>query len=222
MRFFDHCTRFVQEVDNNASAVVEVSNFKQGPEMRRVREKIANRLRVQRSLITYGHICVCVCVFILKQWVLWSILYHSLLIIHVPCVLWLCPKFFAWPIKVILYVSIGILQFPIWVIQSELIRTAITDQLWLVHLVYIYTTESVSQHETDNRLSIFACISYWLCMYNHNLRRRLVEKSVSTGWSCFSFFIFYLEVVKLPQQVGVNFVIYGLELALRLLNMCRK
>ncbi|GLD65140.1 multiple inositol polyphosphate phosphatase 1-like protein [Lates japonicus] len=53
MRFFDKCTRFVQEVDNNPSAVVEVDKFKQGPEMRRVQEKIANRLRVPYSLITY-------------------------------------------------------------------------------------------------------------------------------------------------------------------------
>nr|XP_046258382.1 multiple inositol polyphosphate phosphatase 1-like isoform X2 [Scatophagus argus] len=53
MRFFDQCTRFVQEVDNNVSAVFEVNKFKQGPEMRRVQEKIADRLRVSHSIITH-------------------------------------------------------------------------------------------------------------------------------------------------------------------------
>ncbi|KAK1905254.1 Multiple inositol polyphosphate phosphatase 1 [Dissostichus eleginoides] len=52
MRFFDHCTRYVQEVDNNSSALSEINKFRQGPEMRRVTEKIANRLGVQYSLIT--------------------------------------------------------------------------------------------------------------------------------------------------------------------------
>lgn len=54
MRFFDHCAKFVHGVDNNASAVVEVDEFKQGPEMRRVQENIARRLGVPHSLITYG------------------------------------------------------------------------------------------------------------------------------------------------------------------------
>ncbi|TWW78597.1 multiple inositol polyphosphate phosphatase 1-like [Takifugu flavidus] len=53
MRFFDQCTRFVQEVDGNPSALSEVESFKLGPEMRRVREKIAERLRVPYSDITY-------------------------------------------------------------------------------------------------------------------------------------------------------------------------
>ncbi|XP_047459773.1 multiple inositol polyphosphate phosphatase 1-like [Mugil cephalus] len=52
MRFFDQCTRFVQEVDNNPSAAPELDKFKQGPEMRRVQEKIADRLGVPYSLIT--------------------------------------------------------------------------------------------------------------------------------------------------------------------------
>lgn len=54
MRFFDKCTKFVEEVENNSSALVEVDKFKQGPEMRRVQEKIADRLRVPYSLITDG------------------------------------------------------------------------------------------------------------------------------------------------------------------------
>ncbi|CAG6016971.1 unnamed protein product [Menidia menidia] len=52
MRFFDRCTRFLQEVDNNPSAATEVDKFKQGPEMRRVQQKIADRLGVPYSLIT--------------------------------------------------------------------------------------------------------------------------------------------------------------------------
>ncbi|XP_041644900.1 multiple inositol polyphosphate phosphatase 1-like [Cheilinus undulatus] len=53
MRFFDFCPRFVEEVDKNLSAVAEVERFKQGPEMRRVQEKIADRLGVSYSLITH-------------------------------------------------------------------------------------------------------------------------------------------------------------------------
>ncbi|KAL3971962.1 plasminogen activator inhibitor 1 RNA-binding protein [Sarotherodon galilaeus] len=53
MRFFDKCTRFVEEVDNNPSAVTEVEKFKQGPEMRRVQQKIADILNVPYSSITY-------------------------------------------------------------------------------------------------------------------------------------------------------------------------
>ncbi|XP_075997902.1 multiple inositol polyphosphate phosphatase 1-like [Genypterus blacodes] len=52
MRFFDRCTRFVQDVLNNPSAVAEVKRFEKGPEMRTVREKIADRLGVEHSLIT--------------------------------------------------------------------------------------------------------------------------------------------------------------------------
>lgn len=54
MRFFDHCTRFVQEVDKNSSAVIEVDKFKQGLEMMRVQKKIAEHLGISSSLITYG------------------------------------------------------------------------------------------------------------------------------------------------------------------------
>uniref|UniRef100_A0AAX7T4Y4 Multiple inositol polyphosphate phosphatase 1 n=1 Tax=Astatotilapia calliptera TaxID=8154 RepID=A0AAX7T4Y4_ASTCA len=53
MRFFDKCTRFLEEVDNNPSAVTEVEKFKQGPEMRRVQQKIADILNVPYSSITY-------------------------------------------------------------------------------------------------------------------------------------------------------------------------
>ncbi|KAM9848029.1 multiple inositol polyphosphate phosphatase 1-like [Aulostomus maculatus] len=53
MRFFDQCTRFLQEVVYNSSAVVEVDKFKQGSEMRRVLKKIADHLGVPQSLITH-------------------------------------------------------------------------------------------------------------------------------------------------------------------------
>lgn len=56
MRFFDKCIKLVQEVDNNPSALVEITKFKKGPEMRRVQEKIADRLNVPDILITHGHI----------------------------------------------------------------------------------------------------------------------------------------------------------------------
>ncbi|XP_039995104.1 multiple inositol polyphosphate phosphatase 1a [Xiphias gladius] len=52
MRFFDKCTRFVQEVDNNPTALTEVDKFKRGAEMRRVEEKIADRLSVPYNAIT--------------------------------------------------------------------------------------------------------------------------------------------------------------------------
>ncbi|KAM4591943.1 multiple inositol polyphosphate phosphatase 1-like [Odontesthes bonariensis] len=52
MRFFDQCARFVQEVEKNPSAVTEVDKFKQGPEMKRVQQKIADRLGVPYNLIT--------------------------------------------------------------------------------------------------------------------------------------------------------------------------
>ncbi|XP_062287090.1 multiple inositol polyphosphate phosphatase 1-like [Scomber scombrus] len=52
MRFFDKCTKFVEEVDNNPSALSEVEKFKKRPEMNRVQQKIADRLNVVYSLIT--------------------------------------------------------------------------------------------------------------------------------------------------------------------------
>lgn len=54
MRFFEKCTRFVEEVERNTSALSEVEKFTQRPEMVRVREKIADRLRVPYSTITNG------------------------------------------------------------------------------------------------------------------------------------------------------------------------
>lgn len=54
MRFYTQCARLVQGVDRNASALIEIDRFTQGPDMKRVQEKIANQLRVPRRLISYG------------------------------------------------------------------------------------------------------------------------------------------------------------------------
>ncbi|XP_067093175.1 multiple inositol polyphosphate phosphatase 1-like [Osmerus mordax] len=52
MRFFDHCTKFVETVENNPPALAELDKFKLGAEMTRVQEKIADRLTVPYSRIT--------------------------------------------------------------------------------------------------------------------------------------------------------------------------
>ncbi|XP_020777185.2 multiple inositol polyphosphate phosphatase 1-like [Boleophthalmus pectinirostris] len=53
MRFFDHCPRFVQDVEKNSTAVVELEMFKNGAEMSRVLEKIEDKLNVTHRRITY-------------------------------------------------------------------------------------------------------------------------------------------------------------------------
>uniref|UniRef100_A0A672K6Q5 Multiple inositol polyphosphate phosphatase 1 n=2 Tax=Sinocyclocheilus grahami TaxID=75366 RepID=A0A672K6Q5_SINGR len=52
MRYFDQCERFVKEVENNKSALEEVKRFNEGPEMKRVMEKMADRLDVPYASIT--------------------------------------------------------------------------------------------------------------------------------------------------------------------------
>lgn len=54
MRYFDQCERFVKEVENNKSALEEVKHFNEGPEMKRVIEKMADRLEVPYASITDG------------------------------------------------------------------------------------------------------------------------------------------------------------------------
>ena len=54
MRFFDKCTRFLDEVDNNPTALSELDKFKEGPETRRVEQKIADRLGVPYDTVTAG------------------------------------------------------------------------------------------------------------------------------------------------------------------------
>lgn len=53
MRFFNHCARFVRDVDTNPSAIVEVDRFQKGPDMSRVLEKMADRLNVTHTNVTY-------------------------------------------------------------------------------------------------------------------------------------------------------------------------
>ncbi|XP_048047161.1 multiple inositol polyphosphate phosphatase 1a [Megalobrama amblycephala] len=52
MRYFDQCERFVKEVEDNKSALEEVKRFNEGPEMKRVMEKMADRLEVPYTSIT--------------------------------------------------------------------------------------------------------------------------------------------------------------------------
>lgn len=54
MRYFDQCERFVKEVESNKSALEEVKHFNEGPEMKRVMEKMADRLQVPYTRITDG------------------------------------------------------------------------------------------------------------------------------------------------------------------------
>nr|XP_056706174.1 multiple inositol polyphosphate phosphatase 1 [Euleptes europaea] len=44
MRFFDLCEKFVRDVDKNNEAMRELDDFKEGPEMKKVVERIANKL----------------------------------------------------------------------------------------------------------------------------------------------------------------------------------
>ncbi|KAG7328723.1 hypothetical protein KOW79_008667 [Hemibagrus wyckioides] len=52
MRFFDQCKRLVETVEKNKDAVMEVERFKDGPEMKRVLEKLADRLQLPYSNVT--------------------------------------------------------------------------------------------------------------------------------------------------------------------------
>lgn len=54
MRFFDHCERFVNSVENNKTALNEVHRFKSSSEMDAARRKIANRLQIPYDQFTPG------------------------------------------------------------------------------------------------------------------------------------------------------------------------
>lgn len=54
MRFFDQCQRLVETVENNKDATKEVELFKNRPEMRRVQEKLADRLQLPYINVTTG------------------------------------------------------------------------------------------------------------------------------------------------------------------------
>lgn len=49
MRFFDHCDKFVAFVEDNDTAMYQVNAFKEGPEMRKVLEKVASALCLPAS-----------------------------------------------------------------------------------------------------------------------------------------------------------------------------
>lgn len=57
MRFFDKCRRLLETVENNKDATMEVELFKNGPEMKRAQEKLADRLQLPYSNVTAGE-CV--------------------------------------------------------------------------------------------------------------------------------------------------------------------
>jgi multiple inositol-polyphosphate phosphatase/2,3-bisphosphoglycerate 3-phosphatase len=46
MRFFDHCEKFLTDVERNATALYHVEAFKTGPEMQKVLQKVAATLQV--------------------------------------------------------------------------------------------------------------------------------------------------------------------------------
>ncbi|XP_030630380.1 multiple inositol polyphosphate phosphatase 1b [Chanos chanos] len=52
MRFFDHCQRFVEDIENSKTALKEVSLFKSSAEMGIVQRKIADKLQLPHSLVT--------------------------------------------------------------------------------------------------------------------------------------------------------------------------
>ncbi|XP_077206496.1 multiple inositol polyphosphate phosphatase 1 [Paroedura picta] len=47
MRFFDLCEKFVRDVENNKEALHELDDFKTGPEMKKVVERVADKLCLQ-------------------------------------------------------------------------------------------------------------------------------------------------------------------------------
>ncbi|XP_043839521.1 multiple inositol polyphosphate phosphatase 1 isoform X1 [Dromiciops gliroides] len=49
MRFFDHCEKFLAEVEKNDSALYQVEAFKNGPEMQKIIKKVAGILQVPTS-----------------------------------------------------------------------------------------------------------------------------------------------------------------------------
>ncbi|KAK2820190.1 hypothetical protein Q5P01_023149 [Channa striata] len=52
MRFFEHCRGYVEGVENNRTALLEVEKFKRGEEMEAVRRKMAERLGLPQHRLT--------------------------------------------------------------------------------------------------------------------------------------------------------------------------
>lgn len=56
MRFFDHCEKFLTEVEKNATALYHVEAFKTGPEMQNILKKVAATLQVPVSNLNAGNV----------------------------------------------------------------------------------------------------------------------------------------------------------------------
>lgn len=59
MRFFDHCEKFLTEVEKNATALYHVEAFKTGPEMQNILKKVAATLQVPVHSLNAGNVCIC-------------------------------------------------------------------------------------------------------------------------------------------------------------------
>ena len=58
MRFFDRCAKFVALVEENDAAMCQVNAFKEGPEMRKVLEKVASALCLPVEELNAGNECL--------------------------------------------------------------------------------------------------------------------------------------------------------------------
>lgn len=58
MRFFDHCEKFLTEVERNDTALYHVEAFKTGPEMQNILKKVAATLQVPVSNLNAGNVPV--------------------------------------------------------------------------------------------------------------------------------------------------------------------
>ncbi|XP_055976435.1 multiple inositol polyphosphate phosphatase 1 isoform X2 [Sorex fumeus] len=54
MRFFDHCEKFLTEVEKNTTALYHVEAFKNGPEMQKILNKVAATLQVPVNNLNAG------------------------------------------------------------------------------------------------------------------------------------------------------------------------
>ena len=58
MRFFDHCEKFLTQVERNATALYHVEAFKTGPEMQNILKKVADILQVPVNNLNAGNVPV--------------------------------------------------------------------------------------------------------------------------------------------------------------------
>lgn len=56
MRFFDHCEKFLTEVERNDTALYHVEAFKTGPEMQNILKKVAATLQVPVNNLNAGNV----------------------------------------------------------------------------------------------------------------------------------------------------------------------